>query len=135
MELSELQAKWDSLRKMKEEISEQLAMVARDIFKIEAKNKSAAASVKMFPIVRDFNVIIGEHVVLDDLPMLFSNKEKVKWLFTPDIWSILVESGAFESKSQARKNWQGIKEIPSGWTEIGPIGKQKLMIFIWNPSE
>ena len=90
----------------------------------------------LFLIVRDFNCAIGPHASwADDIFGDIRGKEKVISFDKADIYDILVQAGAFESKGQARKNWRGIKEIPTGYSEIGPIGKQKLMLFIWNPTE
>jgi hypothetical protein len=95
----------------------------------------------LFPIVRDFNCVVGDNWTMADVFALFGaeheNTVKTPTVFntTDTIYDILVEAGAFESKGQARKNWRGIKEVPTGYSEIGPIGKQKLMLFIWNPTE
>lgn len=91
----------------------------------------------LFPIVRDFNVVIGSLDKLEErqiVTTIFGN-EIVNHFEEAIIYDILVVAGCFESKSQARKNWTGVKEIPTGYNEIGPIGKQKLMLFIWNPTE
>ena len=88
----------------------------------------------LFPIVRDFNVMLGAHWIAEDMLPIFG-QQPVLGLGNNDIYDILVAAGAFESKGQARKNWTGVKEIPVGYSEIGPIGKQKLMLFIWNPTE
>lgn len=88
----------------------------------------------LYPIVRDFNCVIGPNLHWTDRN-IFPENEKVVSFDKADIFDVLIAAGAFESKSQARKNWQGIKEIPAGYSEIGPIGKGKLMMFIWNPSK
>jgi hypothetical protein len=93
----------------------------------------------LFPIVRDFNCVIDQSIVCDPYDPIVTTlfgKEQVTFLGCGStIYDILVVAGCFESKGQARKNWQGIKEIPTGYSEIGPIGKGKLFLFIWNPSE
>jgi len=90
----------------------------------------------LYPIVRDFHAIVGKYVIDNDLIVLgLLNCPTMFYKDGTDIYTILVDAGCFESKGQARKNWQGIKEIPTGYSEIGPIGKQKLMLFIWNPTE
>jgi len=129
--LAVLEAKLLSLRATRDYVNNQIAELSKDI-RQEILSPRDMKNV-LFPIVRDFNVIVGEHVILDDLT--FFDKEKFKWFLKADIWELLVVSGCFESKAQARKNWNGIKEIPTGYSEIGPIGKQKLMIFVWNPAE
>jgi len=130
--LETLEDKLLSLRATRDFVNNQIAELVKEIRK-ETPTPRDMKSV-LFPIVRNFNVIVGEHVILDDLT-LFGDKEKVRWFPKAEIWELLVVSGCFESKAQARKNWNGIREIPTGYSEIGPIGKQKLMIFVWNPAE
>ena len=94
-----------------------------------------AVAKTLYPIVRDFHAIVGNHVLDQDLITLgLLNCPTMLYKDGTDIFTILVDANCFESKGQARKNWQGIKEIPTGYSEIGPIGKQKLMLFIWNPT-
>ncbi len=120
------------LRVKRDELANEIAMLHKEA-KQFAPQPPNMRNV-LFPIVRDFNVVIGDNVILDDLN-IFGNNKKFKWISKPDIFEILVLSGAFESKGQARKNWKGIMDIPTGYSEIGPIGKQKLMIFVWFPTE
>lgn len=93
----------------------------------------------LFPIVRDFNCVIDQSTVCDPydpiVTALFGNETVTFLDCGSTIYDILVVAGCFESKGQARKNWQGIKEIPAGYSEIGPIGKGKVFLFIWNPKE
>lgn len=51
-----------------------------------------------------------------------------------DIFDLLVRIEAFPSKGQARKNWNGVKVIPPGFSII-KVGKNRNMkwLFIWNP--
>lgn len=93
----------------------------------EAPNKNKMAM--LFPIVRDFNFIIGLNFDTSDRLLIFGD-EPVAILEKADIFDLLVKSGCFPSKKQAQKNWQGIREIPWGYTEIGPIGKSKVMICV-----
>ena len=51
-----------------------------------------------------------------------------------DMFDILVETGLFRSKSEARKNWKRTeKEIPDGFTDIKNIGKLHHRLTIWKP--
>lgn len=129
--LAELEQTLDILRKERDTINEEIALIHKDMKKLIPSQKNMKTT--LFPIVRDKNWAIGPNVSEEDITNLFSG-EPVAQLMTADIFDILVKSGAFESKGQARKNWTGVKEIPTGWTEIGPIGKQKLFLFIWNPT-
>ena len=87
----------------------------------------------VFPIVRDYNCMVGAPE--SDKDTVFGVGQVISMFDKADIFDILVASGAFESKGQARKNWTGIKELSTGYSEVGPIGKSKLMLFIWNPSK
>lgn len=128
----------DLLRDQRDEINGFIA----DIHKQMKQLAPQASNMKtvLFPIVRDFNVVIDleqdipesdYHVLFGKEPVRCYNDEEKP----PTIYDILVDAGCFESKGQARKNWTGVKELPTGYNEIGPIGKQKLMLFIWNPTE
>lgn len=136
--LQQLEDKLLSLRATRDFASAQIAELIKEMKQYETSGNKMTT---LFPIVRDFNAIIGQNVEVDDLMPVFgidpNNHSQVPFGYPngTDIWSILVDSGAFESKGQARKNWHGIKEIPAGYTEVGPIGKSKLMLFLWNPSE
>lgn len=44
-------------------------------------------------------------------------------------WDILVEAGIFKSKSQARKNWKGSKEVSPGFHQI-VAGKKRIEICV-----
>ena len=71
-----------------------------------------------------------------DRKMLFPKEERVI-IVNPEetsIFELLVMIGSFESKSQARKNWNGANTIPAGWSEF-KIGKLKRHLCIWNPTE
>jgi hypothetical protein len=46
---------------------------------------------------------------------------------------LLVKLELFSSKSQARKNWRGPIEIPSGFNHFERLGKLKKDIAVWNP--
>lgn len=127
------------LRVKRDEFANEIAMLHKEAkqFAPQPPNMKNA----LFPIVRDFNCVVGNNWSSEDIFSIFGkspfNAVKCPTVFshTDTIYDILVTAGAFESKGQARKNWQGIKEIPTGYSEIGPIGKGKLMIFVWFPTE
>lgn len=130
--MSALEEKLNALRAERDVINTLIASVHKEL----KQKVPQAANMKttLFPIVRDYNCTIGSLDVLNERELVFSNQLVNHYQNKTDIFTLLVDAGAFESKGQARKNWQGIKEIPKGYSEIGPIGKQKLMLFIWNPS-
>jgi len=110
----------------------ELHKVATKLRSLESNQRSGVVGKMMFPIVRDFNCTVGFNVLPGEAEGIIG---KVHEHFdTPDIFSILVAAGCFPSKGEARRNWRGLQIIPEGYTELGPIGKQKLHIFIWNPS-
>lgn len=81
-------------------------------------------------IIRTSSVQEGDRELLfpdDEMVHIFDQEQK-------DIFDLLIILGAFPSKSQARKNWNGPKEIPEGWSEFF-VGKLKRHLCIWNPSE
>ena len=133
-----MQTQYESLCKQRDVINNSIA----DTLKLLKQYQPQPPNMRnvLFSIVRDFNVVIDleqdipesdYHVLFGKEPVRCYNDEEKP----PTIYDILVDAGCFESKGQARKNWQGIKEIPTGYSEIGPIGKQKLFLFIWNPTE
>ena len=127
--LKTIEDKLESLRATRDFASAQIAELIKEMKQYETSGNKMTT---LFPIVRDFNCSIGPHIRSND--GIFGS-ERVTAFEKADIYDLLVSSSCFESKGQARKNWQGVKEIPTGYTEIGPIGKQKLMLFIWNPTE
>ena len=135
--LTELDNRLDLLRNKRDQINEEIASIHKDM----KQNVPAPRNMKnvLFPIVRDFNVVIDNSIICDtheEIIMTIFGQELIIFINgEPTIYDILVSAGAFESKGQARKNWQGIKKIPVGYSEIGPIGKGKLFLFVWNPSE
>ena len=140
MSVIELEEKLSSLRAERDVINTLIASIHKEL-KQEMPQPKNMKTV-LFPIVRDVNFFAikdKNNPVVDgvDVNTIFGDEN----FFTfdtndgVDIYSLLVCAGAFESKGQARKNWQGVKEIPTGYSEIGPIGKGKLMLFIWNPTE
>jgi hypothetical protein len=134
MSVIELEEKLSFLRAERDVINTLIASIHKELKQEMPQPKNTKNM--LFPIVRDYNCAIGPHASwADDIFGDISGKKKVHYFEKADIFDILVVAGAFESKGQARKNWQGIKEIPTGYNEIGPIGKQKLMLFIWNPTE
>jgi len=133
-DLEELKAIWEELKVAKKALEAQMAQVARDLRGMES-NRGLGSGMKMhFPIVRDFNCMVSGHLAPGDREAIFGN-EPVEFFDRATIFDILVAAGCFPSKNEARKNWRGIQTLPEGYTELGPIGKQKLHIFIWNPSE
>jgi hypothetical protein len=132
--LVSLEAKLLSLQATRDFVNNQIAELYKEM-KQQAPSPRNMKNV-LFPIVRDFNCSVGEFALNTDIKSIFGvNAIYVKHYEKADIFTLLVDAGAFESKGQARKNWNGVKEIPVGYSEIGPIGKQKLMLFIWNPTE
>jgi len=141
--LKTLEDKMLSLRATRDYVANEIAALHKEMKQYQPQQPNMGKI--LFPIVRDFNAIIGQNVEVADIMAVFFgidhtptiNQSQIPFGYPngTDIWSILVDSGAFESKGQARKNWQGIKEIPDGYSELGPIGKSKLMLFLWNPSE
>jgi hypothetical protein len=70
----------------------------------------------------------------DLIPLLFGNEYYTILYKDADIFDILVSLNIFNSKSQARKNWnRADKMIPDGYSELLKIGKKNLSIFIFNP--
>jgi len=140
LDLAFFEKKLDNLRIERDRINEDIALVHKEIKQLQPQPRNMKNV--LFPIVRDvnfFGIKNKNNPVVDgvDVNTIFGNEK----FFTfdtndgVDIYSLLVCAGAFESKGQARKNWQGVKEIPTGYSEIGPIGKGKLFLFIWNPTE
>ena len=135
---------WNSIIKFKEEVlnvlsNEQQEAISNSITdicniispEINKTTENKRLSPKIFPIVKDFNYTVGPNILPSDDALFFGN-EKVIHLGKADIFDLLVFSGIFMSKNEARKNWKGIKELPSGYSEIGPVGKSKVMIFCLN---
>lgn len=84
----------------------------------------------------DKNFIVQNGNVLDgDKEALFGD-EPVEFIPpSTTMFDILVVSGIFPSKSQARKNWTRTGEtIPDGFSSFERIGKLKHRIHIWNPT-
>lgn len=50
-----------------------------------------------------------------------------------DMYDLLVNAGIFTSRSKARSQWDGDKDIPKGYSEFKKLGKYKKGIFIFNP--
>jgi hypothetical protein len=127
-----MEAQYERLCKERDVICHAIA----DTLKLLKQYQPAPRNMKnvTFSIVKDFNCSIGPNVSSTDLFDIFI-AESVNHFEKADIYEILVTAGCFESKGQARKNWQGIKEIPTGYSEFGPVGKSKVHFFIWYPSE
>jgi hypothetical protein len=136
MSVQELESKLEALRIQRDAVSAEIAAIYKEL-RIETDNiKGSDMKTVIFPIVRDFHCLVGKHWTDQDaLSLGLLNCPTMLYPDGTTIWEILVDGGAFESKGQARKNWRGITTLPFGWTELGPIGKAKLHIFIWNPEE
>jgi len=81
------------------------------------------------------NVIVDNgNVREEDKEDLFGDEEVVLVSTTTSIFDLLITLGAFQSKSQARKNWKHGKETPPGFSEFF-VGKRKRHLTIWNPME
>jgi len=81
-------------------------------------------------------IILNGNVHPSDAPNLFPKGEAIE-AFKPDevdIFDLLIKIGAFPSKGQARKNWNGPKVIPNGWSHF-VVGKLRRDLCIWNPTE
>ena len=81
----------------------------------------------------DIDIIIdNEHARRSDAELFFSQSpDEVIWLEEKkDMWDILVMSGIFSSRSQARKDGRA-QEIPLGWTDVR-MGKKKRRFCILN---
>lgn len=85
------------------------------------------------------NVVVDNgHVSKDDLGLFFSHE-----LFGPvfdvsvvppgtSIYVLLIQLGSFTSLGQAKKNWNGPREIPEGFSEF-TVGKLRRKLYILNP--
>jgi hypothetical protein len=81
------------------------------------------------------NIIVKSKYVLDsDKETIFGSEDVVFTDSDTDIFDLLVLIGSFKSKTQAKKNWNGPKEIPYGFSEFC-IGKIKRHLTIWNTVE
>ena len=71
----------------------------------------------------------------DLVELLFNDDLNVEILPNDwDMFDILVETGLFRSKSEARKNWKRTgKDIPEGFTDLENLGKLNHRITIFNP--
>jgi hypothetical protein len=135
--LVSLEAKLLSLQATRDFVNAQIAEIHKEMKQLQPAPRNMRNV--LFPIVRDYNCTIGPHVKQfdDDCAIFGMNSQaytKITHFEETTIYDILVVAGCFESKGQARKNWQGIKEIPTGYSEFGPVGKSKVHFFIWNPS-
>jgi len=82
----------------------------------------------------EYNFIVKNQFLVGDEQQLFFCGEPVTFLEpTVDMFDILVQTGIFASKSQARKSGRD-KEIPEGFTDM-IIGKLRKRICIFNPTE
>jgi hypothetical protein len=81
------------------------------------------------------NVMIDNgYIEENDREMLFPENEEVRVIdLNIDIFDLLVDLGAFQSKGQAKKNFS-VKKIPEGWSEFY-VGKLRRHLCIWNPTK
>lgn len=84
---------------------------------------------------QEFNFVIDNGNVDEQLvDALFNSEDTMLLPDTNDMFDILVMTGMFRSKSEARKNWKRTgKDIPEGFTDLERIGKLKHRLTIWNP--
>ena len=86
---------------------------------------------------QEFNfVITNDNLDKNDdlIETLFDGEGFIPVTTGADMFDILVMTGLFRSKSEARKNWKRTgRDIPNGFTDIDRIGKLKNRITIWNP--
>ena len=83
-----------------------------------------------------FNFVVGD---AECCPLLCGNKHDptspvVRVPLGTTMFDLLVLSGFFPSKGQARKNWKGPAEIPAGYSEfeVGK-GQRRQIFFIVSP--
>lgn len=57
--------------------------------------------------------------------------DKLEWFVVEDLFSALTCGGIFSSRSQAKKNWQGPKELQNGFNWFERIGQKRLSIVIY----
>ena len=102
-----------------------------------------------YPIVRDVHFLLGPNVEPGDAADLFGVKPNgpVHTLESATLHDLLVIAELFPSKGEARRNYRGggdewnpflhsgtDPKLPTGYFEIGPVGKSKTMLFVWNPA-
>lgn len=79
------------------------------------------------------NIVVNySHWIPEDLEVLFDG-EAVHFTEARDIQSLMVEIGAFPSKSKALQAGRS-GPIPSGWTDSFKANKKR-RVWIWNPDE
>lgn len=133
--MEELLAQLETLRGQRNKIMDEIAVVAKQVNAIEAANQTRAKQLSLnYRIVKDFNFTIGHNVIESDLK-LFNGEHVDHFISSITIYHLLVHAKIFPSMNEARKNWKGITTIPSGWSEIGPIGKSKVFFYIFFPGE
>jgi hypothetical protein len=80
----------------------------------------------------DINFIIDNGLNEPDDTRLFGLTPAIHLPDTATMFDILATAGIFSSKSEARKNWRGVVEIPKGFSQF-EVGKLKHQITILNP--
>ena len=78
------------------------------------------------------NVMVDNGRLLPGDSALLFGDEEVVIVRDADMYDLLVMLGSFKSRSEARKNWRGVRDIPSGWSEYR-VGRLKKELCIWNP--
>lgn len=80
----------------------------------------------------EFNIVIG-NIDKKLRELIFGDEQIIVLSDQLDMFDILVFTGLFSSKGQARKNWTRTgREIPTGFTDIRDIGKLHHRLTIWN---
>lgn len=87
---------------------------------------------QVFPVVKDIHFLLGTAVEESDCELFFGSKFGIYIPEGTDIFHLLVLAGCFTSKNEARKNWRGVQKLEPGYSEIGPVGKSKTMLYILN---
>lgn len=86
---------------------------------------------------KEFNFVITNENLNENsdlIDALFGGEGFVPLSTGADMFDILVMTGMFRSKSDARKNWNRTgQSVPEGFTDLERIGKLKKRITIWNP--
>ena len=90
----------------------------------------------------EFNFIIRNKQFkknADLIPYMFADNdgemEGITWFLKDvDMYDLLIKSGLFISRSEAKRNWKGDKEIPLGFSDFERLGRRHdIRISIFNP--
>lgn len=83
----------------------------------------------------DTNFIVDNEFRLGDEAELFFDGERI--ILVPSgitMFEILVLAGIFPSMGQAKKNWKGERDVPTGFSQI-LVGKLRNRITILQPTQ